>query len=231
VRTNIIMLISVLLLSALLATPLDAMSSLNMVFPYSLHDILKRMQGQSWLPDVKVKFGMGGLQFNSRNLRLKRYTERKHYCSLGLRMGSHCAYVGPNKGMNLVDLESFQLSYYELSNWELCARTCEDEESCIYWNLDLNGVCRIKSVEYKFAKGQLSGYCTKGKKRTCYNKVNSGMQFVKYSTLTFATEDDCMDECLEDIDVCRNWNWAGGKCHLYKVSHSTTSGVGSGICF
>ena len=23
------------------------------------------------------------------------------------------------------------------------------------------------------------------------------MQFVKYSTLTFATEDDCMDECLE----------------------------------
>ena len=82
--------------------------------------------------------------------------------------------------MNLVDLESFQLSYYELQNWELCARTCEDEESCIYWNLDLNGVCKIKSVEYKFAKGQLSGYCTKGKYKNFEIAVHYMVLCTKY---------------------------------------------------
>lgn len=238
------MLISVIFLCFLLPTSLEAFSSLDFIFPFTFEYVQQNLG--SWFPAVQVRIGTGIL-FNGMWLRFKRALEKgRGKTDMGMHVGSHCAYVGPDRGISLVDistvksLDSSRKAAVPIlissANWQACEELCSSRKSCTYWNLDYKGVCTLKTIDYPTAEGQLSGYCTKGGNRKC-SYGGKGLGFVKYNKKITSTSGGCMDECLMDVEKCTNWNWTESKrlCLLYYVAYGSTTAqwlvdVNSGTC-
>merc|ERR1719354_856073 len=89
--------------------PLEAMSSLDFQFPFTLEFV--ETNRLNWLTGISVRLG-SSIASLGHFFRFKRsigfdiqqptIPNTRGKTDLGLRMGSHCAYVGPDRGIGLV---------------------------------------------------------------------------------------------------------------------------------
>merc|ERR1719354_528835 len=91
--------------------PLEAMSSLDFQFPFSLEFV--ETNRLNWLTGISVRLG-SSIASLGHFFRFKRsigINKSKGKTDLGLRMGSHCAYVGPDRGIGLVNVQKAPYAY------------------------------------------------------------------------------------------------------------------------
>jgi len=222
--------------------PLEAMSSLDFQFPFSLEFV--ETNRLNWLTGISVRLG-SSIASLGHFFRFKRsigfdiqqptIPNTRGKTDLGLRMGSHCAYVGPDRGIRLVTVksfvqtESYAESFVQTESYAKCRKLCQRNYYCSYWQISGN-TCTWMAIDYPTKSGEISGYCTEGKLSQC--STNAGYSsFTNYKQLNTPNSGDCMEACFQDMTKCINWNWnIGGVCKLYHMKVISSTNVHSGSC-
>merc|ERR1719354_1028102 len=211
--------------------PLEAMSSLDFQFPFTLEFV--ETNRLNWLTGISVRLG-SSIASLGHFFRFKRSIDfnfqhptvpnTRGKTDLGLRMGSHCAYVGPDRGIGLVNLAQ----YVQIAGAN-CLNGCQSNYYCSYWQYSGN-TCTWMAIDYPTKSGEISGYCTEGKLSQC--SINAGYSsFTNYKQLNTPNSGDCMEACFQDVTKCINWNWnIGGVCKLYRMKVISSTNVHSGSC-
>jgi len=198
--------------------PLEAMSSLDFQFPFSLEFV--ETNRLNWLTGISVRLG-SSIASLGHFFRFKRSIgfDRQHptvpntrgKTDLGLRMGSHCAYVGPDRGIGLVTVGSvvinvsYEKGVKQIASYTKCLNLCQRNDDCSYWQYSGN-TCTLMAIDYPTKSGETSGYCTEGKLSQC--STNTGHpSFTSYKQLKTPNSGDCMEACFQDVTKCINWNW------------------------